>query len=186
MRIFRVDLRYRWQDMGKNVCFLALKPVLRHFPFLILHFGYTFASIGGSVAKIRAKTCIHRLWNRFYGIHRAFFSTFEVILRRSDVLLPRYLWKRPFSGLETGSYCIRRCCFSTFILFLLRLELPLLRYGLIRVFSCLETDFRVITVLFLALWILFCIDQRYQWHNIGENVCFKALKSVLWHLPYIF
>ena len=35
-------------------------------------------SIEGTVAKIRVKTCVLRILNRFYGIGRSFFSTLEV------------------------------------------------------------------------------------------------------------
>ena len=74
--------------------------VLRHSPFFFLYFGGYFTTIGGTFAKIRAKTIINRLRNRFYSIWRSIFITLEVVLRRSDVTLPRYGQKCLFAGFE--------------------------------------------------------------------------------------
>ena len=67
-----------------------------------MHFGVYFASMGGTVAKIRAKMFVCWLRNRFYGIFRSFLSTFVVILRLSYVPVPRYGLKRCFGDFETG------------------------------------------------------------------------------------
>ena len=69
-------------------------------PFLAL---WRFFSVNQKHhCQIRAKMCVCRLWNWFYGIRRCFFSTLAVILRLLKVLLPKYGWKRVFAGFETG------------------------------------------------------------------------------------
>ena len=84
----------------KNVSSPVLKLVLRHLPFF-MHFDGYFASIGHMVPKIRPKTFLRRLWYRFYGICRYFWSSLLIILRRSYVLLPRHRQKHIFAGLKT-------------------------------------------------------------------------------------
>ena len=48
------------------------------------------------------KTFIRQLWNRFCGISCSIFSTLEIILSWSEVLLPRYERKCSFSEFENG------------------------------------------------------------------------------------
>ena len=59
-------------------------------------------SIRGTVAKIRAKTFIRRLYNRFFGIRCSIFRTLEVIFSRSKVQLLSYEQKRSFACFESG------------------------------------------------------------------------------------
>ena len=54
-------LEVRLSRYQKNVYSLALKYVLRHLQYYFLNIGGYFASIGNTVAKIRAKTVIHQL-----------------------------------------------------------------------------------------------------------------------------
>ena len=57
------------------------------------------------------KTFMHWLWNWFYGILCSIFSTLEIILSWSEVLLQRYRRKRSFIGFET--------CFTAFVVLFL-------------------------------------------------------------------
>ena len=57
-------------------------------------------SIGDTVAKIRALTLICRLCSWVYYIFSFIFRTLEVILRRLDVRLQRYVQKPLFAGFE--------------------------------------------------------------------------------------
>ena len=72
--------------------------------FVVLFFEHLrfFTSIGHMVVKIRAKTSIQYLWNWVYGILRFICRTLETILRRLEVLFPRYGRKRLFNDFEIG------------------------------------------------------------------------------------
>ena len=94
--LFCVNLAYSCKDMEENVL-TPLKLILRHSRFLIEHFGAYFASIGGTVAMIRANTLLRRVLNRFYTVCRSFWSNFLVILRQSSIRLPRYRVKHCFT-----------------------------------------------------------------------------------------
>ena len=137
------------------------------------------------IAKLLGKTCVYWFWNRFYGICCSVFSTFVTILHQSEIPLPRYGLKRVLVDFET--------CFTAFALFFRTLdvflhqsEVPLSRWGRKCVFAGLEIIFTAFVVLFFAPWRLFCIDRRYCFQNMGENVCLPALKLVLRHSPFIF
>ena len=99
-RFFCVDHRYRCQDTAINVCSPVLKPVLRYFSFYFLYFRGIFASIGGTFSKIREKTFVCRLWNRFYGIRRSFFFHFGALFalfggtvdKKRALMCVRLLW----------------------------------------------------------------------------------------------
>ena len=57
MRRMEVLLQRCWRKCifaGFEIGFLAIAV-------LFLHFGYIIESIGGTIAKIRAKKCVHRL-----------------------------------------------------------------------------------------------------------------------------
>ena len=60
-RFFCVHRSYRFQDSGLNVSSFTLKPVLQHSLFLFKHYRGYFASIEGTVAKIRMKTFVRLL-----------------------------------------------------------------------------------------------------------------------------
>ena len=97
--LFWVDLRYLFQDTDQNVHSSESKPVLWHSLFFFYNFRCYLESIGGIVAKIRAKTFIRRLWNRFL-VNCCYIL--DVILSRSDVHSQRYGRKRSLAGFETG------------------------------------------------------------------------------------
>ena len=86
--VFCVNLMYCCQDVCKKVpCrlwkrFYGIRCFFDHFR------GY-FTSITHIVAKVIVKTLLYRFWNRFYSIFPSFLSHLAVILRQSDVLLPR-------------------------------------------------------------------------------------------------
>ena len=63
--------------------FASFEIGFMEFAILILELFIFFASIGGTVEKIRAKTYICRLLNRFLGIRRYIFCNLELFLRRS-------------------------------------------------------------------------------------------------------
>ena len=99
---------------------------------------------------------IRPLLNRFYGIRCSIFSFLDVILRRTEIPLPRYERKRSFSRSETG--------------------------------------FTAFDVLFLELWRLVFLYERYRCQDkrsftvfetgfeiMGENVHSSILKLVLQH-----
>ena len=60
--------------------FAGFKTVFPAFAVLFLSVCGFFASIAGTDAKIRVKTCVASFLNRFYGIRHSFFSSMEVIL----------------------------------------------------------------------------------------------------------
>ena len=64
-------------------------------------FDGSFASSGGTVAKIRAKTYFPDFEIKFSAMP-IFLSTVVVVLHRSDVPLPRYVRKRSFANFETA------------------------------------------------------------------------------------
>ena len=76
--------------------------------------------------------------------------------------------------------------FITFDVILSRLEVPMPRYGPIRSFAKFETVFLAFAVLFLELWRLFKVDQRYRCEIMGKNVHFPAPKPVLYLLLFYF
>ena len=60
--LLRIDWRYRFKDIDKYVYLPASNSVLWNSPqFYFKNFGGYFESIGGTVAKIGAKTFIRRL-----------------------------------------------------------------------------------------------------------------------------
>ena len=89
LKSFCLDWRYGCQDTSENIYFLALKLGLLHSPFYFNNIGYHFASIGCTVAKIRAKTFIFRLSIWVYCIHHSILTTSDIILRQLEVRLPR-------------------------------------------------------------------------------------------------
>ena len=58
--------------------------------------------IGGTVANIRAKSFIHRLWNCIYAIIHSILRTLQLIFRRLEVRFPRYWEKLLFSVIKIG------------------------------------------------------------------------------------
>ena len=102
MEVILPFLEIQLRDMEKKFNLIALKLVLRHIIFYFSNIGCYFASIGGTVSKIRLKTSIHLLWNGVYGIHRSIFRTLEVILRQLEVRLPSYRRKHLFDCFEFG------------------------------------------------------------------------------------
>ena len=80
------------------------------------------------------------------------------------------------------------CCsfFCTLEVILFQSEVPLQKYRRKCVFTSFETSFTAYSVLFLALWRFFYVDQRYFCQHTGINMCSLALKPVLRHLPFFF
>ena len=58
--LFCIDWRYFCKDIGENTYSQALKWRLRHFPFNFQNIGGYFASIGDTIAEIRAKLLISK------------------------------------------------------------------------------------------------------------------------------
>ena len=58
LRFFCVHQKYRCTNTCENVCSPDLTPILRHLSIFLNHFGGCFASIEGTVAKKRPKTCL--------------------------------------------------------------------------------------------------------------------------------
>ena len=86
---------------GHKHVFVSCETGFTAFVVLFFHFGCIFEKIGGTIAKIRANTCSPDFkLNLRHPL--SFFSTLEVILPCSVVLLPRYGRKCVFVGVETG------------------------------------------------------------------------------------
>ena len=111
-----------------------------------------------------------RLWIRFYSTCCSIFTTLEVILSRSKVWLKTFI-----SSHLNRFYCI--CCsiFSTLEVILTWSMLIMPRYGQKRSFDNLEAGFTAFAVLFLALWRLFWVDQRYSCQDKNKNLHSLAL-----------
>ena len=88
------------QDMDENVYSPDLKLCLRYLRFYFRTLKVIFASIGDTVAKIRAKTFIRRLSYWIYNICRFIFRTLEVNLHRLELRLPRYGRKHLFASFK--------------------------------------------------------------------------------------
>ena len=93
--LFCVDRTYLCEYTYENVSLQTLKQVLWHSPFIFEYFGGYFASIKCTFTKIEVKMFFCRHWNRFYSICRSFLSTWMVVLRWSNVPLPKY-WEKYF------------------------------------------------------------------------------------------
>ena len=116
-----------------------------------------------------------------------------IILRRSEVLLPRYGRKIFLCLLWNRFYDINRSFISTLVVILHRSEILFLRFLQKCYFAGFTTSFRVIAVLLRALWWLFCVDLRYRWQDTGENISSPVLKPVFmpftllhWELWWLF
>ena len=150
----------------------------------------------------QAKTFICRLWILFYNIHCSIFSTLEVILCQSEVLLPRYGRKRSFVLFETGFTTFVVLFLAIWRLFLVDWKYPcqdaarmFIRRLWNRLYSSSSSIFRIWR-LFLALCRLFLVDRRYSCQNTSENVhspgfetCFTAfpvLFFALWMLFWVY
>ena len=82
-----------------------------------------------------------------------------------------------------GTHC---SILSTLKVILNRLKVPLQRYMRKRSFNSFKICFTRFTVLFLVIWRLFWVDQRYHPQDTCENVHSSALKPVLRHLLFFF
>ena len=71
-------------------------------------------------------------------------------------------------------------------MFLLQSDVPLPRYRQKRCFASFKTGFTAFTVLFWAIWWLFCVNWTYRCKDTGKNVALSPLKSVLRHSPFFF
>ena len=67
-----------------------------------------------------------------------------------------------------------------------RFKVLLKSYRQKRSFCGFETSFTALVVLFLTLWRLFWVDQRYRCPDTGENVHLPAFKPVLLHSLFYF
>ena len=94
-----VDWRYSCPVTGENIYFPALKLGLRPLQFFFKNIGCYYASIGGTVVKMQAKTFIRLLWYWFYGVLCSGFRTLEVLLPRLEVQLQIYRRKSFFASL---------------------------------------------------------------------------------------
>ena len=99
--LFYIYWTYCCQNTEKNLSLPALKPILWHLPFFFEHYGGYFASIWCTVAKIWAKTLLHRLWNRNDNIRHIFLHTLGLICQ-SNLTLPKYERKHCFATFEAG------------------------------------------------------------------------------------
>ena len=106
---------------------------------------------------------IRRLWSHFYRIRCSIFSTFEVILSWSKVLLPKYRRKRSFAVFETcfmGLAVLNHCSiFRTLDFIFSWSKIPLQRYKRKHSFVSFETGFTVFAILFLAQEVILSISN---------------------------
>ena len=94
-------------NTSKNVASLTFRTILMHSPFSLEHVSSYSLSIAITVAKIRAKNLLRRLWNPIYSICNSLLFTLMVNLRKSELLLQRHGRKRWLPAFETS--------FTTFI-----------------------------------------------------------------------
>ena len=154
---------------------MALKLSLQHSLFYFDNIGCYFASIRGTVVKIRAKTFIRMLYNWVYCISHSIFRTLEVILHRLEIRLPRYKWKLLFANFKI-IYGFLRFIFTTLVFILRQLEVLLPKYGKKCSFAGFEIGFLAFAVLFLEHWMLYGVYWRYICQDMGDKVNLSALQ----------
>ena len=148
--LLRVDWRYRFKDIDEYVYLPTSKSVLSNSPkFNFMNFGGYFESIGGTVAKIGAKTFIRRLRIWFFSIwcFIFYFCYNESIrgtvanIRAKTFFLRIWYW---FYGIRSSI-----CLTSEVITSLSKLLQP--RYERKHSFTGFEIGFTAFSVLFLEL-----------------------------------
>ena len=132
------DLRLK--GYARKRCFANFKTGFKAFAVLLKVFWLYFGSIWCTVAKIQAKTLLRQFSNRIDGIRRSFLSTLVVILRQSDVPLPKYWLNRCFIGFETGFMAFAIHFLSALVVILCLSNVPLPIYGKYVVLPALKPD----------------------------------------------
>ena len=172
-------------NTAKNVSLPALKLFLWHSPFFFSNFKGFFVLIGGTVAKILAKTCVSQIWNWIYGIRRFFLSTFVEVFPLIGGTIAMIWPKACHCCLGNWIYTIHRSFFNTLEAFFVDRKYRWQDTGKNVCSPALKLVLRHLSFIFLHF--------EYYFTTIGGTVakilvktCLPALKLVLRHSPSFF
>ena len=178
--IFRtLDVILSWSEVQRTRCWLicpftGFETGFTVFAVLFLEvsrlfwvdFRYRCQDTGENVHSLAYKTVFPAFAVYFLKIGGYFVSIGGTVSKiRSKIFIWR-LWSR--------FYVIRCFIFSTLGVILSQLKMYLPRYMWKRSLSGFETDFTALADLFLELWRLFKVDQRYRCQITGKNVHLTA------------